>query len=53
MKFCKVTQMACSVAIRALRLEKDVDPEVLQSRFGVNFLIWSGEIRQNCHRISQ
>ena len=30
-----------------------VDPEILQSRFGVNFLFWSGEFSENCPQISQ
>ena len=28
-------------------------PDVMQSGFGVNFLFWSGELQENCRRISQ
>ena len=30
---------------------RNIDPEVLQSGFGVKFLIWSGEFQENCRRI--
>ena len=29
------------------------DAEALQSRFGEKFLIWSGEVSEDCRRISQ
>ena len=32
---------------------KDVDPNVLQSGFGVIFLFWPGEFNENCRGISQ
>ena len=32
---------------------REVEPEVLQSGFWVNFLSWLGEIEENCRQISQ
>ena len=32
---------------------KNIEPEVLKSGFGVNFLFWPGEFQENCRRLSQ
>ena len=32
---------------------KKLGSDVMQSGFGVNFLFWSGELQENCQRISQ
>ena len=45
--------LATSRPLISLQKEAVFDREVLQSRFGVNFLFLSGEFKENCRRISQ
>ena len=45
----------CQTCIVFVYFDQDsnLDPEVLQSGFGLNSLFWSGEFWENCRRISQ
>ena len=42
----------CNFATTHVPAER-IGPDVMQSGFGVNFLFWSGELWENCRRISQ